>query len=87
MSVVIRMRKMGTLKKPHHRIVVTDKRSPRDGRFIEDLGYYDPSRNPPFLKVNKERAEYWISVGAQPSPTIKSILKKAKVNLKANVTN
>ncbi len=82
MSVVIRMRKMGTLKKPHHRIVVADKHSPRDGRFIEDLGYYDPSKNPPFLKINKERAEYWLKVGAQPSETIKSILKKEKINPK-----
>lgn len=83
MSVVIRMRKMGTLKKPHHRIVVADKQTPRDGRFIEDLGYYDPSKNPPFLKINKERAEYWLKVGARPSETIKSILKKEKITSKS----
>jgi small subunit ribosomal protein S16 len=76
MAVVIRLKRTGTNKKACYRIVVTDSRSPRDGRFIEELGTYDPRKNPPFITLKKERAEYWVGVGAQPSPTVKSLLKK-----------
>lgn len=78
MAVVIRLKRMGTKKKPHSRIVVTDKRMPRDGRFIEELGYYDPSHNPPLAKINKERAQYWLDKGAKPSDIVKNILKNSK---------
>ena len=76
MAVVIRLKRMGTNKKPCFRIVVTDSRNPRDGRFIEEIGSYDPKKNPPFITVKKERAEYWMGVGAQPSPTVKSLFKR-----------
>ena len=67
MPAVIRLKRMGTLKKPFHRIVVIDKRRARDSRPIETLGYYDPKTEPANVKVKKERAEYWLSVGAEPS--------------------
>lgn len=76
MAVVIRLKRMGAVKKPFSRIVVTDSRNPRDGRFIEEIGYYDMRKNPYEVKVKKERAEYWLKVGARPSPTVKSLLKK-----------
>ena len=76
MAVVIRMKRMGTLKKPFSRIVVTDKRSPRDGRFIEELGYYNTRKDPVDVKINKERAEYWVKQGAKPSETVRSLMKK-----------
>lgn len=79
MAVVIRLKRMGANKKPCYRIVVTDTRNPRDGRFIEEIGAYDPKQNPPFITAKKERAEYWIGVGAKPSPTVKSLLKKRGV--------
>lgn len=78
MAVVLRLKRIGTNKKPFYRIVATDKRSPRDGRFIEELGSYDPRKNPPLVKVKKERVTYWLKVGAKPSLTVKSLLKKAK---------
>ena len=76
MAVVLRLKRIGTNKKPFFRIVATDKRSPRDGRFIEELGYYDPKKNPAVIKVKKERALYWLKVGAKPSLTVKSLFKK-----------
>ena len=76
MAVVLRLKRMGANKKPFFRIVATDKRSPRDGRFIEEIGYYDPKKNPTVVKIDKEKAEYWLKNGAQPSVTVKSILKK-----------
>lgn len=79
MSVVIRLRKTGTKKKIKHRIVVADSRSPRDGRFIELLGTWNPHTQPATLVLNVEKAKEWISKGAQPSETMKSILKKAGV--------
>ena len=79
MAVAIRLKRFGTKKRPHFRIVVTDSRSPRDGRFIEEIGRYNPRINPPDVAVKKERAEYWLSVGAQPSSTVKSLLKKQGV--------
>jgi len=76
-EIMIRLKRLGTKKRPHNRIVVIDKRRARDGKAIEELGYYDPSRQPPLLKLNLERAKFWISKGATPSPTIKQLLKKA----------
>ena len=79
MAVVIRLKKMGALKKPFSRIVVADSRSPRDGRFIEQIGHYDMRKSPAVMKVDKERATYWMKVGAVPSPTVRSIFKKEGV--------
>ena len=75
--VKIRLKRMGMKKEPFYRIVVTDSRSPRDGRFIEEIGFYNP--NSKELKVNEESAKKWISNGAQPSPTVKALLKKSGV--------
>ncbi len=75
-QVMIRLKRLGTLKRPHNRVVVIDKRRARDGRAIEEVGYYDPSQNPPLLKLNVERVKFWISRGATPSPTVKQLLKK-----------
>ena len=82
MSVVIRLKTVGTKKKIKHRIVVTDTRSPRDGRFIEEVGYWDPSKEPAITKVKNDRVEHWVKNGAKPSETVRSILKKAGVKLK-----
>ena len=76
MGAVIRLKRMGTLKKPSHRIVVTDKRNARDSRPIETLGFYDPKTEPANVKVDKARAEYWLGVGAVPSPIVRTLLKK-----------
>lgn len=76
MAVRIRLKRVGTKKKPCSRIVVCDARSPRDGRFIEQIGYYDQIADPAVIKVNKERALYWLKVGAQPSETVRSIFKR-----------
>ena len=75
--VKIRLRRMGAKKAPFYRIVVADSRYPRDGRFIEEIGTYDPKANPAELKVDVERAQAWIKTGAQPTETVKSLLKKA----------
>ena len=75
--VKIRLRRMGAKKAPFYRIVVADSRSPRDGRFIEELGTYDPVAEPVVLKVDAERAQAWIKTGAQPTETVKALLKKA----------
>ena len=76
--VKIRLRRMGAKKNPFYRIVVADSHFPRDGRFIEELGTYDPTANPTAFKVNLERAKYWISNGAQPTDTVRALLKKAE---------
>ena len=77
--VKIRLRRLGAKKAPFYRIVVADSRYPRDGRFIEEIGTYDPKANPAELKVDVERAQAWIKTGAQPTETVKSLLKKAGV--------
>ncbi len=74
--VKIRLRRMGAKKAPYYRIIVADSRSPRDGRFIEELGVYDPMADGEKLKVDLERAKYWISNGAQPTDTVRGLLKK-----------
>lgn len=76
MAVKIRLRRMGAKKAPFYRIVVADSRYPRDGRFIEELGYYDPTKEPSVIKVDAEKAKKWIANGAQPTDTVKVILKK-----------
>lgn len=79
MAVVIRLKTMGTKKKIKHRIVVADSRSPRDGRFLEEIGYWDPSKEPPVMKVNAERALHWMKNGALPSDTVRTIFNKAGI--------
>ena len=76
MAVKIRLRRMGAKKNPFYRIVVADSRYPRDGRFIEEIGYYDPMPNPSVIKLDAEKAKNWISNGAQPTDTVKVLLKK-----------
>ena len=76
--VKIRLRRMGAKKAPYYRIVVADSRSPRDGRFIEEIGTYDPLSESEKLKVDLERAKYWIANGAQPTYTVRGLLKKAE---------
>lgn len=76
MSVKIRLRRMGAKKRPFYRLVVADSRCARDGRFIETLGYYNPCVEPSEIKIDAERAKHWLSVGAQPSDTAASLLKK-----------
>lgn len=76
--VKIRLRRMGAKKNPYYRVVVADSRSPRDGRFIEELGTYDPIAEPALVQIDLERAKYWISNGAQPTDTVKALLKKAE---------
>jgi ribosomal protein S16 len=76
MAVKIRLRRMGAKKSPYYRIVVADSRFPRDGRFIEEIGTYDPNKNPAEVKVDGEKAKKWIGNGAQPTDTVKAILKK-----------
>ena len=78
MSVRIRLRRVGTKNLPCYRIVVADGRSPRDGRFIENIGTYDPRQPGVNFTLNAERAKYWIAKGAKPSETVRSILKKAE---------
>ena len=74
MAVSMRLKRLGKKKKPVYRLVVADKRNPRDGKTIEDIGQYNPLIEPIFLKVNEERVKYWISVGAQPTQTVQRLL-------------
>ncbi len=76
MAVKIRMKRMGAKKKPFYRFVVADSRSPRDGRFIEELGYYNPVSEPVELKIDVEKAEKWLKNGAQPTDTVRALFKK-----------
>ncbi|MBQ5970772.1 MAG: 30S ribosomal protein S16 [Clostridia bacterium] len=77
MAVKIRLRRMGAKKAPFYRVVVADSRYPRDGRFIEEIGYYDPMKNPKDIKIDNEKAQKWIANGAQPTETVKALLKKS----------
>ncbi len=79
MATRIRLRRMGGKKDPFYRVVVADSRYPRDGRFIEEIGYYNPAKNPIVMQINEERALHWLKVGAQPSETAKSLLNKAGI--------
>ena len=78
MAVKIRLRRMGAKKSPYYRIVVADSRSPRDGRFIEEIGTYDPMAEDNKVKVEMDRVEYWIKNGAQPTETVRGLLKKVQ---------
>ncbi len=77
MAVKIRLRRMGAKKAPFYRIVVADSRYPRNGRFIEEIGYYDPMKEPAVLSVDNEKAAQWIKNGAQPTDTVKDLLKRS----------
>lgn len=79
MAVKIRLRRIGAKKDPFYRIVVADSRYPRDGRFIEEIGYYDPTVEPSVLKVDAEKAKKWIANGAQPTDTVRVLLKKSNI--------
>ncbi|MCC8081824.1 MAG: 30S ribosomal protein S16 [Clostridiales bacterium] len=79
MAVKIRLRRMGQKKAPFYRIVVADSRSPRDGRFIEEIGYYDPTKDPSVIRVDEEAAKKWLANGAQPTQTVDKLLKIAGV--------
>ena len=79
MAVKIRLRRMGAKKAPFYRVVVADSRFPRDGRFIEEIGYYDPTKEPVVFSIDADKAKQWISNGAQPTDTIKSLLKKNNI--------
>lgn len=76
MAVKIRLRRMGAKKAPFYRVVVADSRYPRDGRFIEEIGYYNPLTEPSEVKIDAEKAKKWIANGAQPTDTVKALLKK-----------
>ena len=78
MAVRIRLKRVGTRKRLQWRVVVADVRSPRDGRFIEQVGHYDPLTNPAVINLKIDRIEDWISKGAQPTETVRSLIKKAK---------
>jgi small subunit ribosomal protein S16 len=76
MAVKIRLRRLGAKRAPFYRVVVADSRFPRDGRFIEEIGTYDPTKDPAEVKIDAEKAKQWISNGAQPTDTVKALLKK-----------
>ncbi len=77
MAVKIRLRRMGAKKQPSYRVVVADSRYPRDGRFIEEIGFYDPTVEPPVIRIDQEKAQQWIKNGAQPTDTVRALIKKA----------
>ena len=79
MAVKIGLRRMGQKKAPFYRIVVADSRSPRDGRFIDEIGYYDPTKEPSEIRVDEEAAKKWLANGAQPTQTVEKILKTAGI--------
>jgi len=80
MPVKIRLRRMGAHKKPFYRIIVADSKSPRDGRFIEELGYYNPLTNPATVKIDALKARKWLSIGAQPTDTVRALFNKANIS-------
>ncbi|MCL4493522.1 MAG: 30S ribosomal protein S16 [Firmicutes bacterium] len=77
--VKIRLRRMGAKKHPFYRVVVADARSPRDGKFLEEIGYYDPTKNPAVVKIDEEKAVRWIQNGAQPTDTARSLLRRTGI--------
>ena len=79
MAVKIRLKRIGAKKAPFYRVVVADERSPRDGKFIDEIGYYNPLRDPAEIKIDAAKAEKWLNNGAQPTETVKSILKKSGI--------
>ena len=79
MAVKMRLRRIGAKKAPSYRVVIADSRSPRNGRFIEKVGFYDPLKNPAEIKFDAEKAQKWLENGAQPTETVRSLLKKAEI--------
>ncbi len=79
MAVKMRLKRMGAKKAPFYRVIVADARSPRDGRFIEEIGYYDPTKDPSVVKIDEEKAKKWLNSGAQPTETVAKILKIAGI--------
>ena len=79
MAVKMRLRRMGAKKAPFYRVVVADERSPRDGKFIDEIGYYNPLTNPAEVKIDADKAQKWLDNGAQPTETVKSLLKKSGI--------
>ena len=79
MAVKIRLRRMGAKKAPFYRVVVADSRDPRDGKFVEEIGYYNPLTEPAEIKIDAEKAEAWMKKGAQPTDTVKALLKKSGI--------
>ncbi len=79
MAVKIRLRRMGAKRAPFYRVVVADSRFPRDGRFIEEIGYYNPMKEPVDIKIDTDKAQKWIANGAQPTETVKALLKKCEI--------
>ena len=79
MAVKIRLRRMGRKKRPFYRVIVADSRSPRNGRFIEEIGWYDPLQDPGEIKIDAEKAKKWLETGAQPTDTARSLLKKSGI--------
>ncbi|MBU5488654.1 30S ribosomal protein S16 [Clostridium sp. MSJ-8] len=80
MAVKIRLRRMGAKKAPFYRIIVADSRSPRDGRFIDEVGYYNPVAQPKEIKINEEKATKWLQNGAQPTDVVKRLFEEAGLN-------
>ena len=78
MAVVLRLSRAGTHKAPFYHVVATDSRKPRDGKYLEDVGVYDPTRRPELIELKTERIEHWLKVGARPSPTVAMIVKRAQ---------
>ena len=85
MALKIRLRRMGRKKAPHYRIVIAESTMPRDGRFVATIGHYNPTTNPTTLKVDRDKAQYWLGRGAVPTDTVQSLLRKAGVNQPAGV--
>ena len=79
MAVKIRLRRLGAKKAPFYRVVVADSRYPRDGRFIEEIGTYDPTKEPAAISIDSDKAKKWIANGAQPTDTVKALLKKSNI--------
>ncbi len=84
MAVKIRLKRMGAKKEPFYRIVVADVRAPRDGKFIEEIGYYNPIKNPSIVSIDDDKAVEWMKKGAQPSETVRALFKKAGILEKFN---
>lgn len=86
MAVKLRLRRMGKKKQPIYKIVAADSRSPRDGKFLEAVGMYNPLTNPHSLEINEDRVNYWLNNGAQPTKTVNSLLSQKGINLKRDLT-
>ncbi len=82
MATRIRLKRMGAKKAPFYRVVVADSRFPRDGRFIEEIGYYDPTKKSPVIEIKEDRALAWLASGAEPSETVKTLFRKIGINKK-----